>query len=450
MKAKYDVDVVIVGAGTAGCYTAWRLAEKGRSVLIVEKKKRKTLGTNVGIFHVDEIRFQQFGIPLPKGKELIGYYPDGLAWPPDGDATKKVSYAFYVMELPLFIERMQGYAEKAGARILFETDYKGPLTSGTRLAGIRVKKGTSTFDIAAKIVIDASGVDASVRTSLPADRGLEIDKIKPSEFLYVILQYWDKIEGKDTGRFPTGLNFYPFHKAFINPSYGKGAIVGIGQPESLQKAEQVQKEFLAERFPDTRHTLVKKTWGRTPFRRPPLSLVADGFMAVGDAAFMTKPFSGEGVTSGFTACQIAAETADAALTAGDFSAKALWPLNTRYFRDQGAKFAGLYAQVPAAAELSRHEVNYLFEKDIIFSSFDFESMNRDFEVKMGPLKLVAVAAKLVAGRLNGGISKKGFDCLMAAMSVAGKIRKHYEGYPAEPAGYPAWEEKARELWGEKR
>jgi digeranylgeranylglycerophospholipid reductase len=450
MKKNYDVDVVIIGAGTAGCYTAWRLAQKGRSVIVVEKKKRKTLGKNIGIFHMDEIRFNQFGIPLPEGRELIGHYPDGLAWPPDGASTKKVEYAFCVMELPLFIERMQGYAEKAGARILFETGYTGPLTSGAGLRGIRVKKGSSSFDIGAKIVIDASGVDASVRTSLPPAMGLETDRIKPSEFLYVILQYWDKIEGRDDGRFPTGLNFYPFHKAFINPSYGNGAIVGIGQPESLEKAERVQKEFLAERFPGTKHTLVKKTWGRTPFRRPPLSLVAGGFMAVGDAAFMTKPFSGEGVTSGFTACQIAAETADGALRAGDFSAKTLWPLNVRYFRDQGAKFAGLFAQVPAAAELSRREVNYLFEKDIIFSSFDFESMNRDFEVKMGPLKLLAVAAKLIAGRASGGISKKGFDVLLKAMSVAGKIRAHYENYPVDPAAFPAWAEKARALWGEKR
>ena len=76
-------------------------------------------------------------------------------------------------------------------------------------------------------------------------------------------------------------------------------------------------------------------------------------MTVGDAAFMTKPFSGEGVTSGFTACQIAVETIDEAIKNGDVSKAALWPLNHRYFTDQGAKFAGLFAQLPAAAELSR-------------------------------------------------------------------------------------------------
>jgi flavin-dependent dehydrogenase len=446
---RMSVDVAIVGGGTAGSYTAWRLAQRGYSVVVVEKQKRGVLGENIGIFHMDEIRFAQFDIPLPEGKELIGRHETGLAWPPDGDATKTVRYTFLVMELPLFIRRLQKYAEEAGADYLFGTSCERAVVSGDKVIGVKVAKGKETVEILANVVVDASGVDSAVRKTLPDRLGLETDAIRPTDFLYVILQYWDNVEEKKTGTFPSGLNFYPFHKAFINPSYGDGAIVGIGQPERLKLAEKVQNEFLAERFPNVKHTLVKKTWGRTPYRRPPFSLVADGFMTVGDAAFMTKPFSGEGVTSGFTACQIAVETIDAAIKNGDVSKAALWPLNHRYFTDQGAKFAGLFAQLPAAAELSRGDVNYLFKKDIIFSSFDFESMNTDFEVKMGLGRLISVAARLIGGRISGGLSKEGFKALLKAMGIAGKIRKHYEAYPKKPARLAKWEEKARKLWGEQ-
>jgi hypothetical protein len=230
-----------------------------------------------------------------------------------------------------------------------------------------------------------------------------------------------------------------------NPSYGDGAILGIGQPGGYEHADQVQQAFLAERFPNP-HRLVKRCQGPTPFRRPPYSLVGNGFVVMGDAAFMTKPFSGEGVTSGFTACQIAAEVVTAALSKGDVSRAALWPYNVRYFCDQGAKFAELLAQLPAAAELSRRDVNYLFEQDIIFSGEDFTQMNRDFQVQRSTGEVLSLAAKLVWGVVSGQFSAASLKALLGAMSVSGKLRAAYERYPGTPAGFEAWVAGVRPLW----
>ena len=138
-------------------------------------------------------RQAQFGIPLPEGDELIGYYPEGLAWPPDGDEAKVVRYAFYVMGMPLFIKRLQGYAVEAGAQILFETEFAGLLLEEGRPAGINARTAGEELTIKAPLVIDASGVDSVVRVSLPARLGVEIDPIDPQDFLYVILQYWDEL-----------------------------------------------------------------------------------------------------------------------------------------------------------------------------------------------------------------------------------------------------------------
>ncbi len=445
MNRKMEYDVAIVGAGTAGAYLGWQLGEKGYRVCLVEKQKAGEPGSHIGIFHVDEIRFAEFGIPLPEGEELIGYHPEGRAWPPDGDGAKRVRYPFYVMEMPLFIKRLQGYATAAGAEILFEMEFTQLILEEGRPAGIKARFDGGELAIRAPLVVDASGVDGVIRVSLPAGLGVERDPIDAQDFLYVILQYWDDL-AKD---FPRGLNFYPFHKAFINPGYGEGAIVGIGQPGKLEIAERVQEQFLEERFPGVQHRLVKKTWGRTPYRRPPFSLVADSFLVLGDAAFMTKPFSGEGVTSGFTACRIAAETADAALQQRDLSREQLWPINVRYFRDQGAKFAGLMAQLLVAAELPRDDVNYLFSRDVVFSSYDLEQMNRYFEVKMSPGRLLKTGAALLGGRVSGRLSQEGFAALLAAMKRARALQKHYECYPKDPADFPAWEAQARVLWGEK-
>jgi len=436
-----ETDVVVVGAGTAGTYFAWRMAQAGFKTLVLEKRRLEELGTDIGIFHMDEIRFAQFGIPLPTGPELIGYYPDGRAWPPDGDGFKLVNYAFYVMEKPLFIRRLHRYAALAGVRFIEQAAAGDVIIKDGALAGLRAATDDGELEMHTRLVADCSGIDGAVRTRLPGDFGVENDPISDDDTLFVILQYWDDIEGEH----PTGLNFYPFHKTFCNPSYGDGAILGVGQPGGYEHSERVHQAFLAERFPN-RHRLVKRCQGRTPFRRPPYSLVGDGFVVMGDAAFMTKPFSGEGVTSGFTGCQIAAEVATAALSKGDVGRAALWPYNVRYFRNQGAKFAELLAQLPAAAELSRRDVNYLFEQDIIFSGADFTRMNRDFEVQRSTGEALSLAAKLVWGVIGGQFSAASLKALLGAMSVSGKLRAAYERYPETPAGFEAWVADVRPLW----
>lgn len=438
-------DVVVVGAGTAGSYFAWRMAEKGFDTIIVEEKKLGTLGEHIDIFHFDEIRFKQFGIPLPKGEEFIGSYKDGKMWPPDGDDYKLVDYEFYVMRLPLFISRLNQYAIDSGTKILDETRYESPIIKKRSLAGIKAKQNGKSLKVLAPLIIDASGIKSAVRTSLPEGMGIETDPITPEDTLHVILEYWDAIEEP----YPRGLNFYPFHKTFFNPSYGEGAILGCGQPSSFEEARAVMEEFKKERFTH-KHKLIKTCQGWTPYRRPPYSLVANGFMVMGDAAFTTKPFSGEGVTSGFTGCKIASEVAEKALEKGDASAEFLWKYNVRYFTDQGAKFAALLAQLPAAATLTRSDINYLFGADIIFNGEDFSQMNKDFEVKTSLGKTLGTLVKLLWGVASRRFRRESVGKLIAVQRLSSKLRKLYENYPTTPQKIEEWIKKVEPLWAESK
>jgi hypothetical protein len=171
-------------------------------------------------------------------------------------------------------------------------------------------------------------------------------------------------------------------------------------------------------------------------------------MVMGDAAFQTKPFSGEGVTSSFTACRIAAEVAAEALRRSDVSRESLWGYNVSYFRDQGAKFASMFVQLPAAAELSRGEVDYLFHHDLIFSGEDFEQMNLNYETEMGLGKTVSMALKLVGGVLAGQFSFASLKRLLSVSSTAAKIKALYQRFPKDPLQFPAWMSEAKLLWQE--
>jgi digeranylgeranylglycerophospholipid reductase len=316
-----------------------------------------------------------------------------------------------------------------------------PLVEDGFVTGVRAQQRGTPLEVRAAVVADASGIDGVVRTRLPGGLGVENDPILDSDTLFVCLEFREDLPPGT----PRGLNFYPYHKAFWNPSRGEGAILGIGQPGSYQFAWQKHREWREEYFGDP-GGVVKRTQGRTPYRRSPYSLVADGFLVVGDAAFQTKPFSGEGVTSSFTACQIAAEVTAEAVHRGDTSRAALWPYNVRYFRDQGAKFASMFVQLPAAAELSREEVDYLFHQDLIFGSSDFEQMNLHYATDMDLARTLSMGAKLMWGVVTGRFSRASLGRLLAVSSRAARIRECYEAYPESPDGLEAWVASVKPLW----
>ncbi|MFL7871208.1 MAG: NAD(P)/FAD-dependent oxidoreductase [Anaerolineales bacterium] len=444
MMAQYEADVIVVGAGTAGCYFSWQLGLAGYKVLILEAKTLTNLGKHIEIFHMDKIRFDEFGIPHPTGDELIHTEEIGYNWSPDLKVKQPVRYTIYVMHMPSFIQRMQSYARQAGATILEHARVSGVIVQDGKLCGVSGQFEGSDFEARAPLVVDASGLAAAVRTRLPDEFGVENQPVPANDCFFVCLEYRDEIPAG----FPTGSNSYLFHKAFWNKSYADGAILGIGQPHSFEYAWNKHMEWREEYFGDPGVKLFTRQ-GVIPYHRPPFSLVGAGFMAIGDAANQNKPFSGEGVTSGFTACKIASEVAINCLEKGDFSRESLWAYNLRYFRGQGAKFAGGLAQLPAVAELTWADVNFLFRQEIIFSSADFEEMNNNYEILMGTGKMLKIALGLFWGVLTGQFSVTSLKKFLSISGKAGKLKAHYLQFPESSLGFAEWAHTARKLWGEQ-
>ncbi len=436
-------DVIVVGAGTAGCYFAWRMGGAGYRVIILEKRALKTLGAHIDVFHMEDAGFREFDIPLPGKKELLHHEESFYSWSPDLAVKQEIRFPFYVMHKPSFQQRMHGYARKSGARIFEKALVTGVIIENGFITGVRGTMGKQAFEARGKIIADASGINGAVRTLLPDGFGVENDPVKDEHKFFVCLEMRDR-----TGEgYPTGSNSYILHKAFWNLGHGKGSILGIGQPLSYANAWRKHLEWREEYFGNPGRVR-KRTQGSVPFRRPPWSLVGNGFMAMGDAACQNKFFSGEGVISGFAAARIASDAAIKALSGGDVSREGLWEYNVRYFRGQGALFAGGLAQLPAAAELSRDDVNYLFKNNVIFSAPDFEELNATYEIKMSIAKTLAVAGKLLSGVVTGKFSFAGLRKLLASSAKGAGVKGHYLKFPDDPALFDAWVRKAGKLWGE--
>ena len=106
----------------------------------------------------------------------------------------------------------------------------------------------------------------------------------------------------------------------------------------------------------------------------------------------------------------------------------------------------MFVQLPAAAELSRREVDYLFHQDIIFSGEDFEQMNLNYETEMGLGKTVSMGFKLLGGVLSGQFSFASLKRLFRVSSTAARIKALYQRFPEDPVQFPAWVTETKLLW----
>ena len=138
--------------------------------------------------------------------------------------------------------------------------------------------------------------------------------------------------------------------------------------------DKVYKEFEAA-VELTPHKIDYFERGFTPYRRPPYSLVSDSFIALGDAACITKPSCGEGVTAAMVQMDAALEVILPLFKEGkECSRDNLWIINKKYIDAQGADFANQMAVLIGAVASSAEENEYFFANDLIFSTNNFIAM----------------------------------------------------------------------------
>jgi hypothetical protein len=270
--------------------------------------------------------------------------------------------------------------------------------------------------------------------------------------MYVLLQYIKWTDPKTSH--PATDTGYNWWLLWFGPSYHKDdAILGVGSPGSYENAKLAREDFL-KRANLSSYEVIKEEQGMTPYRRPPYSLVGDGFLSIGDAAAITYPFSGHGVTATWMLCMIAAEVIGRELkNEGYITRERLWNINTSYFKDQGAKFASLYMQLSGILNFKEKEWNYFLKKGLIYQTGEDEEIpepNKEYEEEMSFGELIKFLGKLLWGIIKGKLTVKHVSRLISANGLAGKIKKHYEHYPTSAHEFDQWVEKAEELWKRKK
>ena len=425
-----NYDVVIVGACTAGTYFSYLLAQKGLNVLVIDKDKEDNLSRRLDIFHFTKQSFKEYGLEESKAGDPEFVSDFNLVYSKSAldNHLKKTFLEVAVMHLPLFIRRLRNKALEKGVTFQFDTAFDHLLYDGNqRICGIVTKGGK---EIKARLVVDASGIPSVVRRSIK-DPYIENFEIGPKDKFYVLLKYVKLLDQNSKVELSTS---WPYYKGWIAPQHDAGgAIVGVGANLSFEYARKCMAKF-EDSIQLPRYELQYEEMGCTPYRRPPFSFVTDGFLVIGDAACLTKPMNGEGVTSAWVQCTPAADIVARALENGKYPTKeALWKINTLYQRGEGTEFANVRATLIGAVDMSKEDNDYMFKESIVFKSDDEEVKG-------------SVTGKLIKGVLSGQFSLQALKSLMASSSCGKKLERHYKAFPDDPKDYFMWKKKADRLW----
>lgn len=443
-------DILIVGAGTAGTYLGWLIAKKGYQVTIVERDARNHVGQRLEVIHFETDQVELAGFPPPEEgtPDFISKYESSNILLPDMENTITTRAPQTILKLPLFLQRMYSLMESDGVKFYFSCSFTEPIYQNGKIVGIVAEHKNETIKLRSRLVVDASGTKAVIRTSLPADYGIETFKLGPHDVMHVPIRYivWSKPD--EPHPHPIALSLT--HIVFLNPSYMEnGAIIGVGQPGSYEQANKVLDDFIkSSDWPP--FEVIKTERGVTPYRRPPYSLVADGLFCIGDAAAITRPNSGHGVTATWNLCRIATAVINRALKSESYLTKEiLWEINVQYFRTQGAQFAKTFAILTALFNFTDKELNNILKK-LKFLIGDGPGFLSDFDLNLTAGESLKIAGGLGWDVLAGRISLRHIKEFVGANRLSNKIQKHYKSFPENPTEFKPWVRKAENLWKQKK
>lgn len=465
-----DYDVVVAGAGVAGMITATSAARHSNQnlrILVIDRNPRSEVGKKTATGWVcgdaasrNSIDFLEKEVGIRYGKPELEHPVRGVvAYSPDHESKAMFDGEGYVLNRKLLPQKQLSDAEKLGIEFLFETYAEGLIAEDGFIKGVhcRSAKDNSTSKKTAKLVVDATGSASRLRTSLPIKSYIEKEIDKENDM-------------ESTGRYILTFEHNGTDRTYFDPDYciihldqevapggyawvfpkGEGKVnIGLGVQKRLLESRNrrlgrnetlqslideyvrinpaIKNWKLAAGSEDAGNA--KGSW-QVPVRRQNDCMVANGYMIVGDAAWMPRPIDAGGIGPAFYAGAIAGKVAAQAFEANDTSEKGLWGFNTDYVKTYGHRMASFeilrrFLQIISNADLNYGMKHFLAQDDI--DSITRREHPEFRRVGLGPSKILWALPRL--GLARG---------LQYTAEKSRQLIQHYMNYPTTPDDFGAW------------
>lgn len=364
--------IIVAGAGHGGLTAAAQLAKAGFDVTVYERLSRETLGHD-WFDAINPNVFSLVGCPHPQDV--------GIPWKWRADVTyfgpttcdeHKVPQRFskpedieIIMERRDILKLLVGFAEGCGAKVEFGVSIDGPLMAGDRVIGIKTNTGNRYADL----VIDSAGIYSPVRMGLPEHLQIQKQLFK-NQRIYTYRAFYDLPVDPHTVEDVYKVMFRPdpgddFSLSWIytQDTY-TDLLIGHMEPMSDDEIDVIAADY---RSKNPQLGTTKLRGGQTvpiPFRHPLSIMVADGYAAIGDSAFMTMPLNCSGMSTSIEVSKILADTVIADKSES-YTAATLWPYQYNYFQKMGKGIAPIALVKDMIISLTAAQTDYAFDTGII-------------------------------------------------------------------------------------
>ncbi len=310
-------DVLVVGAGPIGSYTAYQLAEVGFEVVLIEEDEE--VGKDVictGVIGTEA--FERFNLPqraiISEIKSIVFFSPSLLTI----DYTPSDTLA-YVVDRDIFDKEILQAAQRKGVDVHLGKQvrrintYKDFVEVESWNEGLRAthRQRDSLETLRAKLVILATGVNYRLQRSL----GLGI----PPSFLKGAQT---EVEVKDLRQTEiyVGRQISPGSFAWAVPLGNGWARIGVlAESKGVSHLEEFLKMRFTGRIKQENPRIVQKRIACGAVKRS----VKDRILAVGEAAGQVKTTTGGGIFYGLLCSEIAIHVLQKAFSKGDLSQRGL-------------------------------------------------------------------------------------------------------------------------------
>jgi digeranylgeranylglycerophospholipid reductase len=381
-----------------------------------------------------------------------------IAYSPNHETAISFDGEGYILNRRLLPQKQMKDALKAGVEVREQVALRSLVIENNNVIGVEGEDNfnKSLFKKTAKIVVDCTGVTSVLRNSLAIKSYIQ--------------RRIDREDLEATGRYIYKFDIAEQDDTFFNPDYciihldqklapggygwvfpkGKDKVnIGLGvQQKAFERRNKemgVHKDLktLIDEYVEINPVISNPKiadsdkdegngWGtwQVSVRRQNDCMVANGYMLVGDSAWMPKPLDAGGIGPAIVAATIAGKDAVEAIEAEDVTEKGLWKYNKDYINDYGYKTAGLEVFRRMLQGLTNEQINYGMKH--FLSKMDIDKITNGEHPQFSSVDKLGMV-------IRGAVNKRLADGLKFTANMNEKLVDLYNNYPSDPQGFQDWQ-----------